>query len=142
MFVQVIAFIICIFLLGLILKEINSIVNAENELSELKRNNSINKNRLVKSIKSVKKDIDAITMHNVRPFNIDDKKNHGVLLRKKVNLNSLETQFSEMVMIEKSTIKELHEQEIESSLAILFYAFIAILTIAITTGDIRLLFMI
>lgn len=140
MFVQVIAFIICIFLLGLILKEINSIVNAENELSELKRNNSINKNRLVKSIKSVKKDIDAITMHNVRPFNIDQ--NHGVLLRKKVNLNSLETQFSEMVMIEKSTIKELHEQEIESSLAILFYAFIAILTIAITTGDIRLLFMI
>lgn len=141
MFVQVIAFIICIFLLGLILKEINSIVNAENELSELKRNNSINKNRLVKSIKSVKKDIDAITMHNVRPFNIDQK-NHGVLLRKKVNLNSLETQFSEMVMIEKSTIKELHEQEIESSLAILFYAFIAILTIAIATGDIRLLFMI
>lgn len=141
MFEQIIAFVICVFLLGLIVKEINTIANAENELSILKRNSRLNKNRLVKDIKSLKKDIDLIKLDNIRPFNIDSKK-HGVLLRKKVNLSGLETQLSEVVMNEKITIKELHSQEIESVLAIMFYAFVIIITIAVVTGDIRLLFMI
>ena len=141
MFEQVVAFIICVFLLGLILKEINCIVNAENELTSLKRSTKLNRNRLVKDIKSLKKDIDLIKLDNIRPFNIDSKK-HGVLLRKKVNLNGLEAQLSEMITVEKSTIKELHGQEVESALAILFYAFVIIITIALVTGDIRLLFMI
>lgn len=141
MFEQVVAFIICVLLLGLILKEVNCIVNAENELTSLKRSTKLNRNRLVKDIKSLKKDIDLIKLDNIRPFNIDSKK-HGVLLRKKVNLSGLETQLSEVVMNEKITIKELHGQELESVLAILFYSFIIIITIAVVTGDIRLLFMI
>lgn len=141
MFEQIVAFLICVFLLGLIVKEVTSIVNAENELVSLKRSTKLNKNRLVKDIKSLKKDIDLIKLDNIRPFNIDSKK-HGVLLRKKVNLSGLETQLSEVVMNEKITIKELHSQEVESVLSIMFYVFVIIITIAVVTGDIRLLFMI
>lgn len=142
MFVQVIAFIISIFLLGLILKEINCISNAETELSALKRNNIINKNRLVNDIKSTKKDIVDIAMHNARQYKNINNEKHGTYLRKKVNLNNLEVQLSQLIKSENATVKEVHEQEIESSLAILFYAIVIIITIAVVTGDIRLLFMI
>lgn len=142
MFEQVIAFVICLFLLGLILKEVNNIVNSENELSALKRDNKLSKNRLVKDIKSLKKEIVDIAMYNARQYKNTNAEKHGTLLRKKVNLSGLEAQLSEMITVEKSTIKELHGQEVESVLAILFYAFVIIITIALATGDIRLLFMI
>ena len=142
MFEQIIAFIISVFLLGLIMKEVNRIVDAENELSELRMTNKASKIRLKNNIKTIKKDIAEIAMYNARQYKNISNERHGALLRKKVNLNGLEAQLSEMITVEKSTIKELHGQEVESALAILFYAFVIIITIAIVTGDIRLLFMI
>lgn len=144
MFEQIIAFIVGIILFGLIVSELLYIVRLNNERKEL-ANWSVDSKEEVKYLKDriekEERDIYNIRLNNSHRI-YPEKEKHGVVLRKKVNLNYLNTRIEmlkESGEERKELLKSINREELKSIFLILFFAALMFLVVGLVNGDLKIL---
>lgn len=142
MFEQIIAFIVGVILLGLIVSEFLYITRLSNKYEELINIDSKEEIKYLKDrIEKEERDIYNIRINNSHRI-YPEKEKHGVVLRKKVNLNYLNTRIE---MLEESgkerteLIKYINKEKIKSFLLILFFMALMFLVAGLVNGDLKIL---